>query len=732
MQKPNFKDLKKLSKAIFDMDSAFSKMYSDKNPQTAEIVNICRHIAADKAKENLFAISTEEIRNAKAGIRVPALMEAGYTDFGKIAGATDIELMSIDGIGEKQVEAIRNIVTEFANSLSSKVSIRLDAEDNSSDNQTLITALARFRYCEQVRAAALKPSTSLYNFVKRIRETKIIGNDLHWLFSTGATKQQTLSLAGDMYAFYDSPLFETLVRFLDRYHEAATMAPGEAIKEFNKNSADFYALLESMGAATGNKPFLYDSIPAGLASEIDGSGLDLTHFNGNLRAYQAFGAKYILHQKKVLLGDEMGLGKTIQAIAAMSHIHASGGTNSDNQRPMDNAQAAPDSPKKCFFLVICPASVLINWAREIRKFSDITPYILHGQTMEDAFNKWQETGGAAITNYESMGKIVDRIDNHMHLSMLVVDEAHYMKNPDAKRTMYIRRLDNESERILMMTGTPLENRVEEMCNLIDFVRPDMTKDVRALAHISNLPEFKETLSPVYLRRTRQQVLQELPPIDSREEWCQLSDSDKEAYTAAVMGGNFADMRRVSFLQADLTASAKAIRLRELCDEARDESRKIVIYSFFRDTISKVSALLGDRCIGVITGETAIEKRQPLVDKFGASPDGSVLVCQIQAGGVGLNIQSASIVIFCEPQIKPSLTMQALSRVYRMGQVKNVLVYHLLCPDTVDERMMDILGEKQFQFDSFADESAIADAYENKMDSDWIRKVIEEEQVLIKK
>ncbi len=165
---------------------------------------------------------------------------------------------------------------------------------------------------------------------------------------------------------------------------------------------------------------------------------------------------------------------------------------------------------------------------------------------------------------------------------------------------------------------------------------------------------------------------------------------------------------------------------ELLNEARDEGRKVVIYSFFRETISKVEALLGDRCVGVISGDTKVERRQPLVDEFAKAKDGSVLLCQIQAGGVGLNIQSASIVIFCEPQIKPSLTSQALSRVYRMGQIKNVLVYNLLCPNTIDEKMMQMLAQKQFEFDSFADESAVADAVESKIDNEWIKKVIEEE------
>ena len=103
------------------------------------------------------------------------------------------------------------------------------------------------------------------------------------------------------------------------------------------------------------------------------------------------------------------------------------------------------------------------------------------------------------------------------------------------------------------------------------------------------------------------------------------------------------------------------------------------------------------------------------------------MCQVQSGGTGLNIQAASVVIFCEPQIKPSLTNQAISRVYRMGQVHNVLVYHLLCEDTIDEAMLIRLSEKQSEFDTYADKSVMAEATDNLLDREWIRQFIDKER-----
>jgi superfamily II DNA or RNA helicase len=712
MQKPNFSDLKKLINAIADVDDALDWMFLDSQDQTDSIMLICRQIAAESAQNALNEVSVNELKNAKAGIRVAALEEAGYTNLGQLSKLTDYQLMSVEGIGEKQTEAIRNLITDFANSLSSRVSVRLEAVrdgDETSRNAVLITEMARFISAERIREEAKEPAGYLKEYRKGIENDRFITNGFRWLFSGNELKQYTVQKFDEIYGYCNSRFFQRIMELIQRYDVAIRMTPGEASRIFERNSADFYALLESLGSGIGHKPFVYDSIPAQLAEDINNEALDLSSFTGNLRAYQLFGAKYVIHQKYVLLGDEMGLGKTVQAIAAMAHIRAVEGNG-------------------CHFLVVCPASVLVNWAREIKKFSGIETYILHGAMLEAGFEAWNEKGGAAITNYESMGKIVDRIDNHMTISMLVIDEAHYIKNPDAQRTKHIHRLDNESQRIVMMTGTPLENRVEEMCNLIQFVRPDMVQDIKTKAHISHLLEFKETLAPVYLRRTRKQVLTELPPIDEKQEWCDMTDSDRLFYIEAVASANFSNMRRVSFLQDNLAQSSKAVRMMELISEAGDEGRKVVVFSFFRDTLFKTAAALGDRCIGLINGDTPIEQRQVLIDRFNDAPDGSVLVCQIQAGGVGLNIQSASIVIFCEPQIKPSLTWQALSRVYRMGQIRNVLVYHLLCPGTVDDEMMRILEAKEVEFNNFANESAASDAYDNIMDKDWINRIIEAENM----
>lgn len=164
---------------------------------------------------------------------------------------------------------------------------------------------------------------------------------------------------------------------------------------------------------------------------------------------------------------------------------------------------------------------------------------------------------------------------------------------------------------------------------------------------------------------------------------------------------------MSWNVGDLHNSSKANRLLEIIEEAESEGRKVLVFSYFLDTIRKIYDFLGDRCLNPINGSVTPQRRQEIIDEFNEAPAGTVLVSQIQSGGTGLNIQAASVVVICEPQLKPSIENQAISWTYRMGQVRNVLVYRLLCPETIDEKITAILEEKQAIFDAFADKSVAA-------------------------
>lgn len=709
MKKLDFNHVKQLMQSAKELNDYVQFMSDDQKRQEKEVEEECSRLIGLRALEALEGISVDELKNSKSGIRTSALREAGYDNLFQLARLKDWELTAVNGIGEKQAEAIRSVITEFVNSMAKHVHVRFSLEKTAEGeipNAELLMAISRLRKGNHVRSMVKEAGERFRQGVTSVLPGIEIKNGFHWFFAAKDSKERTAKAAQDLERLLGGGDCDEVRSWANAYHEIHGMTLENCLRDFEESSADYYALLETYGGSARENALIYSSIPAQLAAAIDESPIELSCFKGNLRSYQLFGAKYVLFERRVLLGDEMGLGKTVQAIAAMCDVYA--------------------GDPKSKFLVVCPASVLINWCREIKKFSEMEAYLLHGSAWEREFAAWREEGGVAVTNFESMGKFVWEIDKKMRLAMLVIDEAHYVKNPDAQRTQHVHALNEESDRILMMTGTPLENKVEEMCSLIEFLRPDMVQEVRKNAFMSHAPEFRELLSPVYLRRQREQVLEELPPIEEMQEWCELTPEDRAEYVRAVEAKSFNSMRRVAFLWEDAETSSKARRLLEICHDAMEDGRKMVIYSFFRETIDKVEALLGERCIGTITGSTEVTQRQDVIDRLTHAPAGSAVICQIQAGGTGLNVQSASVVIFCEPQIKPSLTNQAISRVYRMGQVRNVLVYHLLCENTVDESMVMMLERKQQEFDVFADESALADALDQLVDKDWIQRLIEEE------
>ncbi len=547
---PDFKEINRLIESLEMLDRSFQRITAEYEGHEEKVRQACSAQLKKESSEFLREIPVEELKNSKAGIRISALQSAGYNTLYDLYKAENWKLQNIEGIGEKQISSIRSIIGEFLNRLSTRARIRLTPDRDDIASRTLIHEIARFRKIEQIRREAGPLTASVHETISALTAAVTIRSRFRWIFSFGAAKTDTIRAIGDILTYCRSAEYNLVKSLISQYGEAENMGVLDAIEDFKKNSASYYAIIERMTGAGAKRELVYSSVPAQLAEEIDAFPLNLDRFKGNLRAYQEFGTRYILTMKRVLLGDEMGLGKTIQAIAAMTHLYG------------ENRQSR--------FLVVCPASVMINWCREIQKFSDIPVNLLHGPFLEDALLSFTELGGAAVTNYESMGKIVGTIDNHLTLSMLVIDEAHYIKNPEAKRTQYIHALDDESERILLMTGTPLENKVGEMCELIGFVRPDMVENVRTYAGMRQLPAFREMLAPVYLRRQRDMVLDELPPLTVEEEWCEMTAEDAAAYGVEVMGGNFMGMRRVSYLQEDLRTSSKTQRLFELCDQAMED------------------------------------------------------------------------------------------------------------------------------------------------------------------
>ena len=636
-------------------------------------------IAVDLLKTH----DVEELNTGKEGIRVKALRDAGIRTVADVCKASQRTIEFAPGIGAVMAAKAKRNAEAIRIAVARTVRVQLDAEDKRIEQSRLILALARLMAARPYtqRAADLY-SKSHGGIVTRLEVSSCIGSTLSWFFAGSEKKQQALLAYDELQQYVSETYAAETTEIIDGYQYAVNLDLPAAKADFAANAAAFYALLFAVVEGNTEAQTDYGGIPEELVSRVSETELHTDGLQADLRRYQVFGTKYILYGKRVLLGDEMGLGKTVEAIAAMTHLRAEGKTH---------------------FLVVCPLSVLVNWQREVARFSNIPVDEIYGYDRAEELSSWIEKGGTAITTYETCSKI--DLPDGFAVDMLVVDEAHFIKNASTIRSRAVRLLIERSQSVLFMSGTPLENRVEEMLTLIGFLQPEIMEKAKHLTGLSDAERFRNVIAPVYLRRTREQVLTELPDKEEVQEWNMLSEEETEAYRKALSGGNFMEIRRVSW-NVPAVRSGKALRLKEIVEEAEQDGRKTLVFSYFRNTLRNVEALLGNRCAGVIDGALPMKARQEILDRFREDPDKTVLICQIVAGGVGLNVQEANVIIICEPQLKPSMEEQAIGRAYRMGQSRKVVVHRLLSAKTVDERIMDILSGKRETFLAFANESVV--------------------------
>ena len=685
INKPDSQFVKNQIERLTSLETSLKKVV-DSSWADEEMVRFAAGEIIDSQVENaLRHTEIEQINAQKAGIRVAKLRAAGINTMWD-ARQRRSRLSFIEGIGSQSVEKFIQISSYMEQAMRSKARIRLSL-DNKDESSTL---LVRAIYVCKNKADAVGYANKLYSkthlrICDLINQAAPTTSGFRWTFSKRAKKEESLKAAhaiANLVSGEYSQRVDKVLRVVGRVEAASDEAVWD---DFSKNPIAYYTVIENVTDLGIEKEEAYGLSDA-LAGKVKDTDVNTAGLTCVLRAYQLFAVKYILAQKRVLLGDEMGLGKTIEAIASMVALRNRG---------------------KSRFMVVCPASVLVNWCREIDRHSNLSSYKCHGESILASLQTWREDGGVLVTTYETIRKFNDGQD--YFADMIVADEAHYAKNPDAQRTKALVRLVSNTEYALYMTGTPLENRVSEMCFLITCLNSEIGASLRKTRNLVFSSAFQDKIAGVYFRRKREDVLDELPDLIESEEWLLMTKDDYVHYVEAVGSKNFMAMRRVSWDVDNLEQSSKAQRLLEICDEARDEGRKILIFSFFKSTIYAIERMVAERCSGVITGSVSPSKRQEMIDQFERDDDGAVLIAQIQAGGTGLNIQSASVVVICEPQVKPSIENQAISRAYRMGQARNVLVYRLLCENSVDSHMMNRLYAKQSEFDFYADKSKSGEA-----------------------
>lgn len=438
-------------------------------------------------------------------------------------------------------------------------------------------------------------------------------------------------------------------------------------------------------------------VPAGLRAALREYQLDGYH-------WMQFLARHGLNG---ILADDMGLGKTLQTLA---HLLAEIESGRNAGRPS---------------LVIAPTSVVENWQREASKFAPgLRVLILQGADRQDRFRRIPEAD-LVLTSYALIGRDLEVfLDHPFHL--LVLDEAQHIKNPGAQVTQAVGRL-NATHR-LCLSGTPVENHLGELWSLMCFLMPGLLGSWDSFTETYRTPIEKSgneskraalarRVGPLILRRTKHDVAKELPPKTEIIHTIELSESQKDLYEtvrstmdkqvrqALAIHGN---QSQIVFLDALLKLrqicchprlldghgadSAKFDHLVDLLDTFRQEGNRVLLFSQFTSMLDLIEAHLAAESFAYLklTGET--KNRQELVERFQGG-EGEVFLISLKAGGTGLTLTGADIVIHYDPWWNPAAENQATDRAYRIGQDKPVFVHKLICKGTVEERIRQMQERK---------------------------------------
>ncbi len=423
--------------------------------------------------------------------------------------------------------------------------------------------------------------------------------------------------------------------------------------------------------------------------------ISLEGLQAQLRDYQQLGARWLISRVRAGLGcclaDDMGLGKTLQAIALLLHEKEQGAS-----------------------LILAPLSLLRNWAAEIARFApSLTVYLHHSQREPDL-----EAGDIYIASYGQM--LSSDYIQQQDWNIIILDEAQAIKNPASQRARAAQKLQSRAR--VALTGTPIENNVLDLWSLMHFLNPNLlgkrSSFLERYRGQNSLEPIKELISPLMLRRQKEGVLSELPPLSEITLRVELGEEeralyenlrrrtlrqleDKEAGNIHILSA-LTKLRRLcchsALALANSPYSSKMDYLVTLIKKIHLTGHKVLIFSQFTDVLqlAKQHVEQSLNLLGLyLDGKTSAKRRSELIEQF-QSPEQSdhqLFYISLKAGGTGLNLTAADYVILLDPWWNPAVESQAASRSHRWGQKHPVTLYRLICADTIEEHVMQLHDSK---------------------------------------
>ena len=436
-----------------------------------------------------------------------------------------------------------------------------------------------------------------------------------------------------------------------------------------------------------------------------------------LRPYQKLGVAWLWYLQQqglgAILADEMGLGKTLQALGLLLAL---GSTGQGRVKPR---------------LVVAPASLIENWRREAARFApSLRTFVHHAESRisgEAGFAEYD----LVITSYGTLTRDRD-LFSEVNFDCVIADEAQHIKNRRSQNAQSLRSLNARAR--FLLTGTPLENSLDDLRSLFDFLMPGFLPTLLpGLKREDKVWHDKRMLArtaPYILRRTKLSVAPELPPKIEQILWCEMEAgqaalyrktqelSERELIDMEAGGASEGRLRFAMLTQllrlrqiccdprlaraamtdkaGALPLSSKLGALSELLEEAVDDGHRVLIFSQFTSMLDILGEELAARAIGFcrLDGSMNPRARQAEVDRFQCSPDIPVFLLSLKAGGTGLNLTGADTVVHFDPWWNPAAEMQATDRAHRIGQTRTVTSYKLICSGTVEEKVLALQEEKR--------------------------------------
>lgn len=513
---------------------------------------------------------------------------------------------------------------------------------------------------------------------------------------------------------------------------------------------DIYALMKSFNTfdvyRNDDNKYIVKTYRAGLVSEMQNLGLTLKMsrkfskfwkqistfsnmdneplpkgINAELREYQHKGFSWLwfLYQYGLngILADDMGLGKTLQALAIL-------------QKAKEKHKQAPN-------LVICPTSVVFNWESEIEKFvPNLKCLKLTGTERKDLF---KEIGkyDVIITSYALLRRDIEKLKKY-EFRYVILDESQNIKNAESITAQSVKRLNCQHK--LALSGTPIENKLEELWSVFDFLMPGFlfSQSEFSYRYVNPIVEredkavekrLKFQIYPFILRRMKRDVAKDLPDKLENIAYCELTPEQKDFYLEVLdstkeelfksIEQNGLEKSRMSIFSAllrlrqicchprlydkdnkkGINESGKFEHLKEMLEEIVEEGHRVLLFSQFVDMLDIVREWLKKSGIKheYLTGST--KNRQEVVERFNSDDSIPIFLISLKAGGTGLNLTGADYVIHYDPWWNPAVEDQATDRAYRIGQTKKVFVYRLITKGTVEEKIQKLKQRKRNLVDS---------------------------------